>query len=279
MSSDVAPQVQVALEPLLKVQRLGVFTDIDGTISPIAPTPAAAVVDSACRAALQRLVSTSARVAAVSGRAAADAQAMVGLAGLRYIGNHGLEWWADGVTMPAPSAVPYIAAVAAALAALESYDLPEGVLIENKGVTASVHYRLAADQTAAAALLGAWLAAICQEHGLRLWPGRMIFELRPPLQLNKGSALADLLRADALDGAIFLGDDTTDVDGFMTLHYARTTGLQTLAIGVLSAETPEVVRATCDITVRGVAGAAALLTWFAEERARFWASQRLGTNP
>jgi trehalose 6-phosphate phosphatase len=269
--SFVAPQVQIALEPLLRVQRLGVFTDIDGTISPIAPTPAAAVVDSACRDALARLRGTTTRVAAISGRAAANAQAMVGLAGLRYIGNHGLEWWADGVTVPSPSAVPYIAAVAAALDALGSYDLPAGILIENKGVTASVHYRLAADPEAAAAVLGTWLAAICQEHGLRLWPGRMIFELRPPLQLNKGTALADLLRADELDGAIFLGDDTTDVDGFMTLHYARAAGLQTLAIAVLSAETPEVVRETCDIAVPGVPGAAALLTWFAEERARFWA--------
>ncbi|MBA3470444.1 MAG: trehalose-phosphatase [Herpetosiphonaceae bacterium] len=274
MRNSLDPRVRGALEPLLRVQRLGVFTDIDGTISPIAPTPAAAVVDRACRDALQRLVGSSTRVAAVSGRAAADAQAMVGLDGLRYIGNHGLEWWADGVTMPAPAAVPYVAAIAAALADLAHYDLPNGVLIENKGVTASVHYRLAADQAAAAALLGTWLAAICQDHGLRLWPGRMIYELRPPLQLNKGTALADLLREDALDGAIFLGDDTTDVDGFMTLHYARAAGLQTLAIGVLSAETPEVVRETCDVAVNGVAGAAALLTWFAAQRANFWEKDR-----
>lgn len=267
------PQVQIALQPLLTLERVGVFTDIDGTISPIAPTPDAAVVDPLCKDALQRLVSLTSRVAAVSGRAAANAWAMVGLEGIRYIGNHGLEWWADGVTMPAPTAVPYIAAVEQALAELATHALPAGVLIENKGVTASVHYRLTANPDEAAALLATILAPICQQHGLRLWPGRMIYELRPPLQLNKGTALADLLRTDDLQGAIFLGDDTTDVDGFLAMNYAHATGLHTLAIGVLSAETPVIVRETCDVTVQGVAGAAALLTWFAEQRARSQAAR------
>jgi len=262
------PQVRQAAAPLLAVGRLGVFTDIDGTISPIAPTPDAARIDPDCRAALERLIGLSTRVVAVSGRAAANAQAMLGLEHMRYVGNHGLEWWADGQTMPAPTALPYVAAVADALAELASHPLPDGVLIENKGVTASVHYRLSSEPEHAAALLGTLLAGICQRTGLRLHPGRMIFELRPPLSLNKGSALADALRQDELEGAIFLGDDTTDVDGFLTMHYARAAGLSTLAVGVLSAETPPAVRETCDVLVPGVAGVAALLGWLAEERSR-----------
>ncbi|HYF66200.1 MAG TPA: trehalose-phosphatase [Herpetosiphonaceae bacterium] len=262
------PQVRQAAAPLLAAGRLGVFTDIDGTISPIAPTPDAARVDPDCRAALERLIGLATRVVAVSGRAAANAQAMLGLDQMRYVGNHGLEWWADGQTLPAPAALPYVAAVAAALAELGAHDLPDGVLIENKGVTASVHYRLAAEPDRAAALLGTLLADICDRTGLRLHPGRMIFELRPPLSLNKGSALADALRQDELDGAIFLGDDTTDVDGFLAMNYARAAGLRTLGVGVLSAETPPVVRETCDVLVPGVAGVAALLSWLADERAR-----------
>lgn len=257
--------VRNALQPLLHVQRLGVFTDIDGTISPIAPTPAAALVDPTCRAALARLRDLGVRVAAVSGRAAANARAMLGLDGVVYIGNHGLERWDAGVTSPVPQAVPYAAAIESALAQLTRYDLPIGVLIENKGITASIHYRLVADPAAVAAQLGTWLADICQNSGLRLHPGRMIYELRPPLALHKGTALSDLLREEHLDGAIFLGDDTTDVDGFLALRYARNAGLQTVTVGVWSYETPVVVRETCDVLVPGVAGVAVLLAWLAAE--------------
>jgi trehalose 6-phosphate phosphatase len=264
----LGPQVRQAAAPPRAAGRLGVFTDIDGTISPIAPTPDAARIDPDCRAALERLIGLATRVVAVSGRAAANAQAMLGLAQMRYVGNHGLEWWADGQTLPAPAALPYVPAIAAALAELAAHDLPEGILVENKGVTASVHYRLTSDPEHAAALLGTLLADICDRTGLRLHPGRMIFELRPPLSLNKGSALADALRQDELEGAIFLGDDTTDVDGFLAMNYARAAGLRTLGVGVLSAETPAVVRETCDVLVPGVAGVAALLAWLAEERAR-----------
>ncbi len=247
------------LEQLAKVAALGVFCDIDGTLSPIAPTPAAARIDPACQAVLADLQPLVPLLAAVSGCAPADAQRLVGLEALIYVGNHGLERWVAGTVTPVPEVLPFVPAVAAVLAELEQHPLPDGVLIENKGVTASVHYRLAADPAAVAAQLQGWLEPLCAAQGLRLLPGRMIIEIRPPLDLHKGTAIRSLIEERALEAAIFLGDDVTDVDGFRMLHTLRAGGLTSLAVGVLSAETPAAVRAHSDVTVAGVEGVADFL--------------------
>src|SRR5579884_2221534 len=94
--------MHVLNKQLLGDGRYGLFTDIDGTISQIAPTPSAAVVDPACREALRRLAMRWALVAVVSGRTARDAQRMVALRGLIYVGNHGLEIWRHGLVTTPP---------------------------------------------------------------------------------------------------------------------------------------------------------------------------------
>lgn len=266
---ELDPKLLAALEPLAREPRLGLISDIDGTLSPIAPTPAEAHLCHGCRANLRRLVATTPLVAACSGRAVGDAWALVGVPEMMYVGNHGLERWRDGQVVPDPRALPYAPSIAAALAELRQHALPGGVLLENKGVTGSVHYRLAEDEAAAALLLGPLLQRISAAHGLRLMPGRMIFELRPPLDMNKGTAVAGLIEECDLRAAIFMGDDVTDVDAFRALGAARERGLATLAIGILSPETPLIVRETCDLTVEGVAGTAAILAWLADQRAAF----------
>src|SRR5687768_5917596 len=95
------------LEPLAREPRLGVISDIDGTLSPIAPTPAAAHLDHDCRAALRRLVCTTPLVAACSGRAVGDAWTLVGVPEMLYVGNHGLERWRNGAVAPDPRALAY----------------------------------------------------------------------------------------------------------------------------------------------------------------------------
>ena len=80
------------LRPLLEVGRLGVLTDFDGTISPLAPRPEAAAVSTAARAALATLAQRLPVVAAISGRALFDLRAKLDLPDLLYIGSHGLTW-------------------------------------------------------------------------------------------------------------------------------------------------------------------------------------------
>lgn len=248
------------LQAVLARRPCGLLTDIDGTISPIAPTPEAATVDQRCRQALRRLAHHLDVVGAVSGRAAADAAAMVGLDALIYIGNHGMERWERGSAAPLPEAQTYAGHIARALEeAQRLLDLP-GLRFENKGITASIHYRLAPNPAQAQEQVRAALEPVIDRLGLVMTPGRMVWEIRPPLAWGKGAAVERIIAERGLRGVFFLGDDTTDVHAFRSLAELRRTGrIDALIIGVMAAETPPEVRAESDIQVEGVEGVAQLL--------------------
>jgi trehalose 6-phosphate phosphatase len=263
LPSEVDAVVTACME-VLRQAPSAVVTDIDGTISAIAPTPAEAMVDPGAKAALALLGERLAAVAVVSGRAPQDGAAMVGLPELTYVGNHGLERIARGTPWTHPVAAAAQPAIAAALAEIESAarttaDVP-WLLVENKGVTGTIHYRLAPDQNAAAALLEPLARAAATRHGLRLTLGRMIFEVRPALAVNKGTAIRDLAQDLGLRGIVFFGDDVTDVDAFRALRELREAAeAATLRVGVLGPETSPAVLAEIDVSVNGVAACAATL--------------------
>ncbi len=254
------------LQPIIAVERLGLITDIDGTISRIAPTPDGATVDPLCRHALSQLVECIPCVAAVSGRAARDVQRMLQLPAMRYIGNHGLELWGQDGSVLVPAAQPFSAAVREFVVAMERYALPEGVVLESKGITATLHYRLATDQSAAEVWLRKVLAELAAAHNLIITEGLMIFEVRPPVNWHKGSAVGWLIEEQKLEAAIFFGDDLTDVDGFRSIAAARERGCQAVAIGVINPESHPSVAETADVCIDGVASTAEVLQWILEQR-------------
>lgn len=241
-----------------------VVTDIDGTISAIAATPAEAMVDPGAKAALDLLTRRLAAVAVVSGRAPQDGAVMVGLPDLTYVGNHGLERIARGTPWTHPTAAAAQPAIAAALAEIETAaraaaDLP-WLIVENKGVTGTIHYRLAPDPALAIALLEPLVRDAATRHGLRLTLGRMIFEVRPPLAVNKGTAIRELAEELGLRGIVFFGDDVTDVDAFRTLRDMRASGdAATLRVGVLGPDTSPLVLEEIDLSIAGVPACAATL--------------------
>jgi trehalose 6-phosphate phosphatase len=264
VSDALTPEVGAVVTACMEVLRQtpsAVVTDIDGTISAIAPTPAEAMVDPGAKAALALLAERLAAVAVVSGRAPQDGVAMVGLPELTYVGNHGLERIARGTPWTHPMAAAAQPAIAAALAEIESAaraaaDVP-WLLVENKGVTGTIHYRLAPDQIAAVALLEPLAHAAATRHALRLTLGRMIFEVRPALAVNKGTAIRELVEDLGLRGIVFFG---TDVDAFQALRELREAGeAATLHVGVLGPETSPTVLAEIDVSVNGVASCAATL--------------------
>src|SRR5215217_1071003 len=281
LPSEVDAVVTACME-VLRQAPSAVVTDIDGTVSAIAPTPAEAMVDPGAKAALALLAERLAAVAVVSGRAPQDGAAMVGLPELIYVGNHGLERIARGTPWTHPVAAAAQPSIAVALAEIESAaragdDLP-WLLVENKGVTGTIHYRLAPDQAAAIALLEPLTRAAADRHGLRLTLGRMIFELRPALAVNKGTAIRELALDLGLRGIVFFGDDVTDVDAFRTLRELREAGeAATLRVGVLGSETSPAVLAEIDVSVNGVAACAATLLALAARLAEE-AEGALGVN-
>ena len=218
-------------------ERVGVLLDVDGVLAPIVPRPEDAVVPGETRAELERLRDRYAVVACVSGRASDDAERIVGVSGLVYLGSHGLEL--------EPDAKRWEATMRGFAAGV---DWP----VEDKGLTVSFHYRGARDEAAARAELEV-VAGRAREIGLRARFGRKVLELLPPIEADKGTAVRSLLEDRGLDRALYAGDDTTDLDAFRALD-----GLELpVRVAVASAEGPVALREAADIVV---ASPAELLT-------------------
>ena len=250
-----------ALDTLIRQPRLGLVTDMDGTISPIVGDPFGAQVTPRARDLLAALKAHLALVAVVSGRSAADVRERVGVPGLVAVGNHGLEIWADGALRLAPEGDAYRPAIQAAHRALGPLVL-DGMVIQDKRITLSVHYRNVADPDAVEAVFEPIIQAVADENGLGFFRGRRVFELRPPVAINKGTAFRHLVADYALDGAVYLGDDVTDADALRAARDLRASGAcYALALGVESDETPDSVRDSSDALLSGVSGVEAFLDW------------------
>ena len=169
-------------------------TDYDGTLAPIVADPAAAVAAPGAAAALARLAGRVGTVAVITGRPAADAVSLGGLAdvpGLIVLGHYGAQRWQAGV-LSAPSVPPGVQAVREALPGLlAELAAPEGTTVEDKGTALAVHTRRTADPAAALALLREPLGRLAENAALTLEPGRLVLELRPP-GMDKGTALLGL---------------------------------------------------------------------------------------
>ena len=219
--------------------RTGVFFDVDGVLAPIVARPEDARVPDETRAELRRLHARYALVACISGRAGADAQRIVGVPELAYVGNHGLEL--------EPAAADWAARLHEFLATV---DWPE---LEDKGLTAALHYRNA-DERLALTTLGA-VATRARAAGFVARYGRKVLEVLPPLEANKGTAVRRLVAEHRLERALYAGDDTTDLDGFAALDAVAVA----LRVAVSSPEGPAELRARADLVVASTSEVVELL--------------------
>ena len=246
--------------------RFGLITDVDGTISSIVDVPDKARVTPRNLELLAKLGKLLPLAAVVSGRSAEDVYQRIGLPGLVYIGNHGMEQWQDGKAIVLPAAASYRDALLEATHEINPILVP-GMRFEDKGATLSVHYRQTSDPEKVANELASSMQNIAQDHGLKLTQGRMVFEFRPPVEIDKGTTFEELIKTHRLDAAFYLGDDTTDVAAFYSARRLRESG-QCLAFGfgVESDGTPKVVLAGADYLVQDVAGVESFLSWLLKER-------------
>jgi len=200
------------------------------------------------------------RIAIVTGRDAEQVAAAIPVRRLTVVGNHGLEEHDGRQSRVLAAARPYVAAIERAagdVARLESVRQP-GVAVERKRATLSVHFRNAADPRAAESALAGSLRAVAEREGLVLRPGRLVWELRPPLAIDKGEVLRRLAGSLHPDAVIYAGDDVTDADAFRSLA-TLSSRIRTLAVGVRSAEVPEDTFAAVDLLFDGVPGVKRLL--------------------
>jgi trehalose 6-phosphate phosphatase len=247
----------------LAVAPAGILTDLDGTLAPIAATPEAAAPVAGIAASLGALAGRLAVVGIVTGRGAANARALLGAPGARLlvIGNHGLEWLLPGAAEPEPAPALDAArlAVTTALAGLGDLPVP-GVRIEDKGISATVHFRGAPDPDAAGRAILAALEPLTGP-GLELRRGRMAVELRPVGLGDKGTAVAAVIERHRLRGLVVAGDDVTDLDMFRVTRAARERGaLRAAVIGVRGGhEVPASVAEAADVLLPSPRAMASLL--------------------
>lgn len=199
------------------------FLDYDGTLAPIAPTPGEAVPLPGTAELLGDLArAPRTEVAIISGRSIDDVRRFIDIAGLYYIGIHGLELRRPGEeTQTAPSAAVIRSLMPSIRRQLgESVGGLAGVLLEEKGAAIACHYRLASREDARRVRDTVIdLARSYQRRGVALTfiDGHEVTELRP-VDANKGKAVSALLAVRSPQPlALYIGDDRTDEDAFQQL--------------------------------------------------------------
>jgi trehalose 6-phosphate phosphatase len=260
MPAASAPQLVYSLLAPLREQprRSAVLTDIDGTLAPIVERPEEAAVPDETRAVLAELSGRFAIVGCISGRRASEARQLVGVEGIAYAGNHGLELLFPGEDSPRfdPSLEGRERAAADYLSELDGGSLSEaGLRLEDKGPIQALHWRGATDERGAEAQ-ARLIAAEAGRAGLEARWGRKVLELRPVGGGDKAVAVAALLASDGVDSAIYAGDDRTDLDAFRRLRSLVAEERLSLAVcvGISSGESPAELTEEADLTVDGPAG-------------------------
>jgi trehalose 6-phosphate phosphatase len=210
-------------------QRAAILLDVDGTLAPIVARPELARVPDETRVELARLADSYALVACISGRPSAQAREIVGVDGLVYVGEHGLELDPDALRWRGR---------------IEDFVHSVEAPAEVKRLSASFHFRQAADPSAARFQLER-VAERARADGLRPRWGRMVLEIRPPVDADKGTAVRRLLEERGLRRALYAGDDETDRDAFRGLD-----GLElAVRVAVVSAEAPSGLGESADVVL------------------------------
>jgi trehalose 6-phosphate phosphatase len=200
-----------------------VFLDYDGVLTPIVDRPEDARMSPAMRRVVHELA-TRCSVCVVSGRDRQVVQVLMGVADLVVAGSHGFDiWHPERGTLSHEAASDFVDLVDSVTEALRAeLDQVPGAFVEPKRASVAVHYRLAdADGRRRVDEVVQGLLAK-RPDDLKLTPGKMVYELQPKLDWDKGRAVLYLL--DTLDLAgddrvpLYLGDDVTDEDAFRAVQ-------------------------------------------------------------
>jgi trehalose 6-phosphate phosphatase len=206
-------------QQLNKVKIVCLLLDFDGTLTPFASRPSLASLPEEMRRVLEGFTKCpKARVCIISGRSLADIKQMVGIDGICYAGNHGLEIQGLGLHFTHPGARAMARDIADVYKALAtSLDGIDGVIVEDKGLTASVHYRLSVAGSEPT-ILEKVEEVLKGKERLMIRRGKKVLEVRPNVGWGKGEAslmIIDYMGKGCLP--IYIGDDQTDEEAFKVL--------------------------------------------------------------
>ena len=253
---------------ILSAGRVGLFSDFDGTLTPLCDDPRDTSLSPVMRSVLAELSKKLDLVAVVSGRDVNYLREMIGLESVTYVGNHGLEVWKAGVEEPeyavrAPDGLPEDVQ-----RGIKCIGIP-GLYVENKYLSVAVHYRNAPEPATAQVAVSQLLNHLAASRGLNIREGKMVLEIGPGAGMNKGAAVDRLAREFRLTAAIALGDDLTDCDAFDAMRrLIRERGLVGASAAVVDEETPEAVLRKADYRLAGPGDVEKFLRWMAHASPR-----------
>jgi trehalose 6-phosphate phosphatase len=236
--------------------------DFDGVLAPIVENPEASAMPAGSVASLARLAAVLGTVAVISGRPVGFLADRVPVPGVRLLGSYGMEQVTNGRVVLASEAQGWLPAVAEARRLLTAaLGGQPGIRIEAKPASVAVHWRQAPDRVAAADLIRETGRRVASQTGLRLEPGKLVSELRPPIEVDKGSAVAALIPTTRPAAVAYAGDDLGDLPALRAVHDA---GGYALVVDH-GAETDRRLLAVADEVVRGTQQFADWLAALADE--------------
>ena len=237
-----------ALRPLAAdPAQAGVFVDFDGTLSEIVDDPGAARPLTGTADALDGLGARFGRVAVLSGRPVDFLVPWFG-PDVMLSGLYGLETVVHGRRLDHPLGGVW-REVVDDVALQSASQGPDGMRVESKGLSLTLHYRGRPEREAA---VREWAEQQAARSGLELRSARLSYELHPPIDVDKGTSLLEL--ADDLDAVCFIGDDVGDLPAFDALDRLGATGVTAVRVGVRSGEAVDQLLDRADVVVDGPEG-------------------------
>lgn len=207
--------------PIAEAAHLAVFLDFDGTLSPLVPDPEDARLEEQISPILRQLAERDdVSIAIISGRALNDVRERVGIEGLVYAGNHGLEAESASVSYRNPEAEALRRELKCTLLQLKlALSETDGLEIEDKGLTLAVHFRRVTEH------LHDWVRSVTfgtvgRTRSFHCQEGKLVIDVKPQIEWNKGYAVQWILKEILPSGSlpIYIGDDVTDEDAFASIR-------------------------------------------------------------
>jgi trehalose 6-phosphate phosphatase len=230
-----------------RLDRCLLFFDFDGTLAPVQDDPTAVEPAPKALAAINALTAVVRRVAIVSARPVEFLRdRLASLDGVDIYGLYGLEHLlASGETVTEEAALPWVPTMAG-LADRARDELPDGTLVEYKRLSVALHYRTAPQL---ARQIERWGREQADRLGLRLQVGRMVLELKPPVDRDKGMVIGEAVRSAGC--AWYFGDDVSDLRAFAALRAreAADPDFFGVCVAVANPETGDEVSSAADLTV------------------------------
>jgi trehalose 6-phosphate phosphatase len=250
-SSSSATTISSSLDPFRSApgEAAGILLDFDGTLAEIVAEPGLARPLEGVAEVLSRLVTRYALVVVISGRPDSEVRDLLDVDGLSYVGSYGLT--GSAVVQPDHRLIADLREMCGSI---------PGTWVEEKGLSAAVHYRRADDPVTARSDVIAGIARVLDARsGFEMIEGKMVAEVVPAGAARKGGVVERLVRDHGLSSVLFAGDDLPDLEAFAALDGLAEEGVTTMKVAVQGAETPLSLAVAADVVVDGPTGLLDLL--------------------